>query len=115
MVDRLFEASTDVLFNLYDMLTHQLFASSTRTKGVFTKTGFSNYRRAIEKLYEHESSAAHREARLKCDNFTKVPITDRFCEQLKKEHEKRCAGLLIEEAICDEVPPQTSTTLAILN
>ena len=73
---------------------HKMVIFSFHSDPTFTDSGFDNYKKAVEKLNQHEASMTHREAVMKCLAIRGPSIDSILTTQLQKEQEVHRAGLL---------------------
>ena len=73
---------------------HKMVTFCLHSDPTFTDSGFDNYKRAVEKLTQHEASMTHREAVMKCFAVCGPSIDSTLTTQLQKKQDVLHAGLL---------------------
>jgi Domain of unknown function (DUF4371)/hAT family C-terminal dimerisation region len=72
-----------------------LLAVSHRHEDAFTRTGFSNWKRALDRFREHEKSSCHREAVVKWAGYMNSrTIADKICATAGEQQQQRRHVLL---------------------
>ena len=79
-------------FYCFNAVRCKLLTFSKKAEATFSKTGFCNWKRALEKFAKHESSHAHSEAFMKMTN--KVNISTIMNPAYKEQQQKRQKMLL---------------------
>ncbi len=73
---------------------HELFTFSKCGEKTFTDSGFQNWKKAVAKFKDHDSSHFHQEAKLKWIAQEQPTITTQLIAQQNKLQQNRRAGLL---------------------
>ena len=71
-----------------------LMSITNKAEPTFTKVGFDNWKKAIQKYRAHSQCDAHREAVLKCQMIQSTPINSMLSTQAKKIQQDRRQALL---------------------
>ena len=67
---------------------------SSKAETTFTREGFNNWKKAIEKFRNHAGSNAHGEAVLKWQILQATPVSEQLNTQLRQDQEDRRQALL---------------------
>ena len=67
---------------------------SSKAESTFTKIGYNNWKKALEKFENHNHCNAHGEAVLKWQMLQTTPISNHLNSQIKKDQEERRQALL---------------------
>ncbi len=76
--------------------SHGLLAFSKCAEDTFTKSGFNNWKKALEKFRVHENSHAHKEAKLKWIARCMPTITTQLSSQMAEAQKTRREGLVVQ-------------------
>ena len=79
-------------FYCFNAVQRKLLTFSKKAEATFSKTGFCNWKRALEKFAKHESSQAHSETFMKMTN--KVSISTIMNPAYKEQQQRRQKSLL---------------------
>ena len=71
-----------------------LMSVTNKAEPCFTKVGFNNWKKALQKYRTHDQCDAHREAALKCQMIQSTPINSLLSTQANKEQHERRQALL---------------------
>ncbi|XP_078679480.1 zinc finger MYM-type protein 1-like [Branchiostoma floridae x Branchiostoma belcheri] len=73
---------------------HKMIAFSTHKEPAFVTSGFSNFKKGIEKFDKHAASEAHGEAVVKCSAITGQSIATQLNSQIAEQQQLHRQGLL---------------------
>ncbi len=71
-----------------------LLTFSSKAEPTFTRTGFNNWKKALEKFHSHSQCDAHQEAILKCHMVQTTPVSNQLVSAAKKEQSERRDALV---------------------
>ena len=74
----------------------EMLTFSKNCNPAFTSTGFNNWKKAIQKFNNHESSHAHREAHMKILMIGRPALPEQFSKQIHCTQEGRRKALVIQ-------------------
>ncbi len=75
---------------------HKLFSFAKCGESAFTQTGYQNWKKALERFRNHESSHFHKEAHLKWIAQQRPTVESQLNAEVKNQQQKRRAGLVLQ-------------------